>query len=206
MLDDTPIQNLNLEQVFSGLGINNSLLTQPLETSNGIVALFDATTHHCIWITDDKDAGYSVFVTETKGMNKDKLLAIQNTQSKSLFLWRIDGVMFSEQVQQQKCDCALLHDKTIHFIELKSNAKNNTIESIKSNYQKAYNQLDTTFKLFKMQYEQSYDSIFSVFEHIYAVVVFSKLIPQSSAMQKSLIKSFGQQNKVRLIFGNQLSV
>lgn len=202
MPDFTILNNLSIKTVFVGQGID-SLLNQIGSEQDYLVALFETETRGTIWITDDVIVGHSIFVTDTKGVNKDKLLKIDNKNIKTLFLWHIDGVMFAKY---SKCDCALLHDRLMHLIEFKANAKNASDDSIEANYNKASEQLALTFEKFKELYDTHGQDIFDLFEDIDAMIVFDKIVPQSDAYQKSIISKFSKRTLLNLSFGNELKI
>ena len=201
-MDYSLFDDLHFEKVFIGVGIDQ-LLDEIQNVEDYTVALFEASEGHIIWITDDEEAGHSVFVTDTNGVNKDKLLRVNNKERKSLFLWHIDGVMFE---RYSKCDCALLHDRLMHMIEFKANAKNATDNSIQANYEKAKNQITLTFKTFRDLYADKGFDLWDVFSDIDAKIVFDKTVPQDLAYQKSLQKQVADEIDVALTFGNTLDV
>ena len=202
MPDFSIINNLSIQTVFVGQGID-SLLAQIASEQDYLVALFETETRGIIWITDDAEAGHSIFVTDTNGVNKDKLLKVLNPSLKTLFLWHIDGVMFAKY---SKCDCALLHDRLMHLIEFKANAKNASDNSIQANYNKASEQLALTFEKFEDLYNSHGQDIFNLFEDIDALIVFDKTVPQDDAYQKNIISKFAQRTSLRLRFGNDLNI
>ena len=201
-MDYSLFDDLHFKEVFIGVGIDQ-LINEIQRVEDYTVALFEASEGHIIWITDDEKAGRSVFVTDTNGVNKDKLLKISNKERKSLFLWHIDGVMFE---RYSKCDCALLHDKLMHLIEFKANAKNATDNSIQANYEKAKNQITLTFKTFKDLYSKKGFDLWDIFSDIDAMIVFNKTVPQDLAYQKSLQKQVSDEIDMSLSFGNTLDV
>ena len=202
MPDLSVLNNLSLKTVFIGQGID-SLLAQINSEQDYLVALFETETRGTIWITDDASAGHSIFVTDTHGVNKDKLLKVLNPNIKTLFLWHIDGVMFAKY---SKCDCALLHDRLMHLVEFKANAKNATGDSIQANYEKASEQLALTFEKFEELYNNHGQNIFDIFDDIDAMIVFDKTVPQDDAYQKNIISKFAQRTLLNLSFGNELKI
>ena len=194
--------DLHFKEVFVGVGIDQ-LIEAINKTEDYLVAIFEGSDGHIIWITDDEERGHSVFVTDTNGVNKDKLLQINNQNRKSLFLWHIDGVMFE---RYSKCDCALLHDRLMHMIEFKANAKNATDNSIQANYEKATNQITLTFKAFRDLYAKKGFDLWDIFEDIDAMIVFKKTVPHDLAYQKSLQKKVAKDIDVLLTFGNEINL
>ena len=74
-MDYSLFDDLHFKEVFVGVGIDN-LFDEIKSAEDYTIALFEANEGHIIWITDDESAGHSVFITDTKGVNKDKLLQI----------------------------------------------------------------------------------------------------------------------------------
>ncbi len=202
MLDLSILDKLSIKTVFIGQSIDN-LLEQIKSSQDYLIALFEASTRGMIWITDDEDKKHSIFVTDTYGVNKDKLLKVLNPNSKTLFLWHIDGVMFQHL---SKCDCALLHDEKLHLIEFKANAKNESDDSIEANYEKASKQLALTYEKFEELYNSHGQNIFNIFEDIDAMIVFDRTVPQKDAYQKNTISKFSKKTLLDLKFGNEISV
>lgn len=202
MPDLSLLNSLSIKTVFIGQGID-SLLAQISSEQDYLVTLFEAEKRGVIWITDDADARHSVFVTDTYGVNKDKLLMVKNPNVKTLFLWHIDGVMFAKY---SKCDCALLHDRLMHLIEFKANAKNASDDSVQANYEKASEQLALTFEKFEQLYNNHGQDIFSLFDDIDVMIVFDRTVPQHDAYQKNIISKFSDRTLLNLSFGNELTV
>lgn len=196
------LNNLSIKTVFVGQGID-PLLDQISTEQDYLVALFETETRGTIWITDDAAAGHSIFVTDTNGVNKDKLLQVFNPNIKTLFLWHIDGVMFAKY---SKCDCALLHDRLMHLIEFKANARNKSDDSIQANYEKASEQLALTFEKFMELYRNHGNDIFNIFDNIDALIVFDKVVPQNDTYQKSIISKFSKRTLLNLTFENELKI
>ena len=163
-MNDEMLKRLDVEKVFGHTADN----------------MFDSTTRRSIWAMDDAKSGYTVFVSDTNGINKNKLLHIINSLNEEVVLWRIDGVLFARKT---KCDCAFLHSDDITFVEFKVNAKNNSADTIEQHYNKAANQLKETFLKFCKLYG---DTFWDVFNDANAIAVFDPTVPQDNAMQKSL--------------------
>lgn len=201
-MDLTILNNLSIKQVFVGIGLDE-LLSSIKNERDYLVLLFEETTHGTIWVTDDGDVGHCVFVTDTKGVNKNKLLKVLNPNAKTLFLWHIDGVMFQHL---SKCDCALLHERLMHLVEFKANALNQTDESIEANYDKASEQLAITYEQFMSLYEKAGYNIWDIFDNIDAMVVFDKTVPQDNAYQKKVKKQFTDRTSLKLEFDNEIHI
>lgn len=202
MLDFTALEALGIKNVFVGCGIEE-LLDAISDTQDYLAVLFEASTHNTIWVTDDTDKGHCIFVSNTSGINKDKLLKIVNRNSKSLFLWHIDGVMFEHL---SKCDCGILHDNILHLVEFKANVITENNDSLHEHYEKAQKQIKVTFDQFKELYTKKGLNIFDILDDIDAQIVFDKSIPQDNAYMKNLSSRFLQENNIILSFGNELNI
>lgn len=165
--------------------------------------LFESTTNGRVWITDDEEKHTCVYVFDTKGVNKDKLLAVSNPLTKVLYLWHIDGVMFS---RLSKCDCALIHEDSLHLIEFKANAVTKNPTSLREHYDKATSQLQQTLHYLLELYHSFGYNLFKEFSEVDALIVFDRKIPQDSAYQKNISAKFLQETRTLLKFGNEIKV
>lgn len=165
--------------------------------------LFQETTHAHVWVTDDVLSGYSIFVFDTNGVNKDKLLYVTNPAAHTVFLWAIDGKMFK---RLSKCDCAIISDKILHLVEFKANVESENLLTIGEHYDKASEQLSLTIKYITEAYENLDTDIFDIFNDIDAKIVFDKQIPQDNAYQKKVSSKFNKENLIVLTFGNDLKL
>jgi len=196
------LRNLNVRQVFVGVGLE-SLLTN-LETEESFyAAVFDETMRHVIFVTDDPQLKHCVYIQETKGADTNKLLTVNNSSQKPLYLWRIDGVMFSKF---SKCDCALFQDKKLRFVEFKANAISEFQGTIQANCEKASEQLSLTYKMFGEKYSEAGKSLKDLFNDIEAVIVLNKTIPRDDAYHKKLKATFVKQNRIKLNIENVISI
>lgn len=201
MIDFSPIENLKIKEVFIGCGME-TLLEEIEKIEDYLIVLFDETSRSNVWVTDDLEQ-HCIFIKDTKGINKDKLLKVYNERSISLFLWRIDGVMFSHKT---KCDCALLHEKKLHFVEFKANVESSNPLSIREHYEKAQAQLKITYDKFKELYHNKGINLFEVLEEIDAQIVFDKTVPRDNAFCKKIKRQFLKENEICLNIDNEIYV
>lgn len=201
-MDTSIIKNTSISKLLKGISLGG-LSQQPTREEDLLQALFEETTTHLIWVTDDETQHHSVFVNNTNGVNKDKLLEVINKKHLLLMLWHLDGVMFQ---QRTACDCALLHDKIMHFVEFKANALNASETAIESNYDKAVEQITKTFDRLKSLYQQQGLKIWDIFLDIDARIVFSRTIPQNNSYQKKIREQFLEENLYQLLFENSLVI
>lgn len=192
------------------LGMND-ILKQPefagllskLTEDERLETLFEATIRATAWITDDDEAGHSIFVFDTNGVNKDKLLVVHNPAREEIYLWKIDGVLFK---RYSKCDCAVVRGDVLHLVEFKANALNESEASIEGNYDKACNQLILTLQYLEDAYKRINKDINDVFSDIDALIVFDRIVPQNNAYQKSVSARFSSKTTRILTYGNDLTV
>lgn len=196
MAVDTYITSLNLHQAFKG----EDPFSENRTEDDAYSILFEKSNRSNLIVFDDADVGHSRFITETKGIGSDKVLSVSNPQHLDSFLLHIDGVLFSKQ---SKCDCALISDQKIAFIEFKTNAANKTKESREDCYNKCYNQLKTTVNVFDNRYEKIHESFRSKFNSLCAIGVFNPTTPATPASLKNLSVKFLREVKMKLSFTNK---
>ena len=177
-----PIKRLRLKAAYE----DAKAFADVVRDEDFLVELFEWSERGTIFIVDDTEAGYSRFVTDTNGLGFDKALKVVNRGHKDMFLWHIDGLIYKKD---SKCDCALLTDESIRFIEFKSNAANKTREAIIANYDKAKNQLKLTFEDVNERCRKvGIDLKTSARPRAYAV--FNRTVPSLNAYQKKLAAQF----------------
>lgn len=196
-LKDLKLDNLLESPQFIGLFPDGATDDDRLQI------LFSETTRAQVWVTDDDQTGYSIFVFDTHGVNKDKLLYVTNPASHAIFLWAIDGKMFKKL---SKCDCALISNRIMHLVEFKANVASDNLQTIDEHYDKASEQLSLTLKYITEAYSKLDIDMYDVFLDIDAHIVFDRQIPQDNAYQKSVSRRFNRDNQIALIFGNDIEV
>ena len=58
--------------------------------------LFECDTRGLLFVYDDADVGHVVYVSDTKGLGRDKVFGLVNKNHKDVFLWHIDGVIYEK--------------------------------------------------------------------------------------------------------------
>ena len=102
-------------------------------------------------IVDIEGIGISYFVTDEIGQEEDaseKYFEVLNESKKDFALLQIDNGII-KTCETQKCDCAIVDDSDLCFIEFKANATSTNTKQVKRNYCKAMKQLGTTISIFK---------------------------------------------------------
>lgn len=198
-MDFRPIDQLRLKEAFSEnskfQNINNGL--------DFLTELFECENRGLLFIYDDSDKGHSTYVQDTSGLGVDKVFKVHNKEHKDVFLWHIDGVLFAKN---SKCDCAILTDKDMDFIEFKSNAINNTEKAIETNYEKASDQLLVTLKVVSERCKSAGIELFSAV-NVKAFAVFNRSVPSNDAIRKKLSAKFAMDSEgVKLYFSNETAI
>ena len=194
MIDFSLFQRLRLKEAFA----DNQKFQAVLSDDDYIAELFEFSNRGTVFIHDDAAKGCSIFVNDTKGLGSDKTFKIENPSHKDLFLWHIDGLLYRKG---SKCDCALLTDSHMRFVEFKSNATNNSEEAIEDNYQKAASQISITYKDIDDRCKTNGIDIKKVLK-LEAYAVFNRTVPKNNAHQKNISAKFLHDNKFRLYFQN----
>lgn len=198
-MDFTPIYQLDLKKAFS----DNSKFQNINNGDDFLTELFECEDRGLLFVFDDSDKGHSTYVENTFGLGLDKVFKIHNKQHKDVFLWHIDGVLFTKD---SKCDCAILTDVDMDFIEFKSNAINNTKETIKKNYEKASCQLLITIKEVSEKCKSAGVQLGKVV-NVKAFAVFNRSVPKNDAFRKSISAKFlKDSNGIKLFFDNETTL
>lgn len=191
------ITRLKLKEAFADI----QKFQEVNEENDFLHELFECDNRSILFVYDDADRGYSIFVLDTKGLGRDKVFAIKNSNHKDVFLWHIDGVLFQKD---SKCDCAILTDDCMGFVEFKANAANRKDETIKGNYEKACSQLLLTLADVSARC-QSVGIDLRKLVKVEAFAVFNKTVPRLNAYQKKVVAKFLLDSKgVKLYFENEL--
>lgn len=181
-MDCTPIKRLRLKEAFA----NQQKFSVVTCDEDYVNELFECTKRGLIYIYDDAEKGHSVFVRNTNGLGTEKTFTAVNPRHTDLFLWHIDGVLYPKN---SKCDCAIISDAYMAFVEFKTNAENNTAEAIRENYDKAKNQLLLTFKDVESRCAIAGLDLRKATE-IEAFAVFNRTVPRNNAYQKKISAEF----------------
>lgn len=197
-MDSSVIRGLRLKEAFEDIEKFKAVQSD----ADFLTELFEWTNRGLVFIHDDEDKGNSVFVTDTKGLGADKIFRIDNVPHKEIFLWHIDGVLYSKG---SKCDCAFIAEGHLGFVEFKSNAANNTGEAIQGNYEKASSQLVLTFQDVKARCNNVNVDIMSG-NLVEAYAVFNRTVPRNNAHQKKGSAKFFKDNDIPLYFENSVEL
>lgn len=197
-MDSSVIRGLRLKEAFEDIQKFQTVQSD----ADLLTELFEWTNRGLVFIHDDEYKGHSVFITDTKGLGADKIFRIDNAHHKEIFLWHIDGVLYSKG---SKCDCAFIAEGHLGFVEFKSNAANNTGEAVKDNYEKAGSQLTLTFQDVKKRCNNVNVDILSG-KLVEAYAVFNRTVPRNNAHQKKVSAQFLKDNDIPLYFRNSVAL
>lgn len=195
-MDVKAITQLGLKEAFA----DNQKVKEIVKDEDWLTELFEHNNRSQLFVYDDTEIGHSVFVTSSAGIGRDKFLVLSNRQRADVFLWHIDGVLFKKD---SKCDCAILTDTLLAFVEFKSNAANLSMEAIEENYRKATDQLLHT--LCEVE-KRCMKAGVCIREKVWmkAFAVFNRSVPRNDAYKKALSAKFLLHTQgVKLHFENE---
>lgn len=198
MTNFSPLHRIPLKLAYKGEDAFDKIVSD----EDFLEKVFEVSNRGTIYVWDDNKKGFSTFTEDTKRIGSNKILEVKNPKHKDVFLWHIDGVVYSDI---QKCDCALINDTIIAFVEFKSNAKNFNNINTNLEYDKAISQLSTTINDFLRRCQKVGADVNKDFK-IRAVAVFNRTIPQYNAMQKSKRRRFEKALHIPLDFSNKITM
>lgn len=162
--------------------------------------LFELSERTHLFVYDDEDKGFSVYVTDTSGLGRDKTFEVENKSRKEVFLLHIDGILFKKN---SKCDCALLTDKELFFIEFKTKSTSGCELTRKEQCQKCFSQLQLTVTEFFNRFREAGTELTEKFEEIRAFAVFNPSVPRVNASESNLSIRFRKKTGIGLAFINK---
>lgn len=198
MTDFTALVRLRLTKVFAA----NKLFADVKRVDDFFSALFEYSDRGLFFFIDDSSKGHVAIVNETKNIGVDKMLSVYNPEHGAQFLWHIDGVMYKKGA---KCDGALINQDNLYLLEFKSQAKNNTNETVFSEYEHAKQQLEHVLQDLLLRYKAIGMDLHALID-LHAIAIFNKTVPQNLAYQKRLQAEFLTKHNVRLEFSNKINV
>ena len=202
MTDFSPIKKLRLKEDFSGQADFDAVNTE----NDFLNRLFEVNNNRgTIFVFDNKDTGHSTFITDTYGIGSTRILKVIKSINHDVFLWHIDGIMYKKG---SKCDCALLDNKILCFVEFKSEALKNSESKIsaKANYEKCQKQIELMLDEVLDKCKAIGINVMSVVE-VKALAVFNKTVPASNATKTSFKRRFENKHKgVTFEFANEIKM
>ena len=188
------INRLRLKEAFGEL----ELFQRVSVGEDWLDKLFECDNRGQLFVYDDAEVGYVVYVNDTKGLGRDKVFILLNKTHKDVFLWHIDGVIYDKT---SKCDCAVITSDEMEFIEFKTNASNSSDEAIFDNYHKASEQLQKIVEDVKQRCSKVGVKLTSIIP-VEAHAVFNPTVPSDNALKKNISVKFLLRTGVRLRFDN----
>lgn len=181
-MDFKAITQLKLKYAFSDMPAFQQLNVD----GDYLNELFECDSRGTLFVHDDAATGHSIFVPDTSGIGIDKVFVVKNINRIDVYLWHIDGVLFQKD---SKCDCAVLTDKNLAFVEFKANAGNKSDQTIKGNYEKASGQLLLTLDEVSTKCKSVGVDLRRLVQ-VGAYAVFNRTVPKNSAYQKKVAAKF----------------
>lgn len=108
---------------------------------------FDKSDDENLYVYDDDNLGYSDWTNVEPTAFLSKTFHAQNPNRNTLVLLPLDGRIITGDhfIRGGICDCALLTDKELSFIEFKTNVSSNLDKTILEHAEKAVDQLWHTY-------------------------------------------------------------
>ncbi len=153
-------------------------------------------------IVDSETLKISGFVTSTFGQPEElelKYFDVQNPNRKDFSLLQIDNGVISSVAPTKRCDCAVITDQVLSFIEFKANALSSNTKTIKSNYKSAMKQLQVTIDIFKTGVADLGCSL-STLRSLEAFVCFRRGYPRVTTSEMTYRTHFAARTHVPLSF------
>lgn len=115
--------------------------------SLGVKAAFDKSDDKNLYVHDDRTLGYSVWDNDEHAESSSKTFHAQNPNRNTLVLLPLDGRIITGDhfIQGGICDCALLTDKEMSFVEFKTNVSSDNDLTVLQRANEAKDQLWHTY-------------------------------------------------------------
>ena len=182
--------------------LNDLHLNQVLSTYTTNVDTYLQQSHGNEHIVDSEALKISGFVSPTFGQPEElalKYFEVQNPNSRDFSLLQIDNGAISSEVSTKRCDCAVITDKELSFIEFKANALSSNTKTIKSNYKSAMKQLRITIDIFRTGIAAFGGSI-NALRTVDAFVCFRRGYPRVTTSEMTYRANFAAQTHIPLSF------
>lgn len=112
-----------------------------------VIDAFDKSDDENLYVYDDESLGYSDWNNDEHAVSLSKTFNAQNPNKNTLVLLPLDGCIITGKniTHGGVCDCALLTDKELSFVEFKTNVSSNLHKTILKQAEKAIGQLWHTY-------------------------------------------------------------
>lgn len=182
------LNNLELPKVFS------------LSSQEVVNHILESTKDE--HIVDSESQRISGFVSATFGQAEyvsRKYFIVENPTASPYALLQVDnGLVKSHDVR--KCDCIIVNDVYIGFIEFKANATSECDVTVKKNCWKAMEQLKATIDTFNRCYKLQGKDIKSCRPSVEAFICFRQDYPKVTSSQINYRVRFKEENGISLSF------
>lgn len=182
--------------------LNDLELPQVFSLSSQEVGEYVQESEENEHIVDSESQRISGFVSATFGQAEDiaqKYFAVENPTAAPFALLQVDnGLIKSHDVR--KCDCMIVNEDYIGFIEFKANATSDCDVTITKNYQKGMEQLKATIETFNKYYERQGKDIKSCRSGVEAFICFRQGYPKTTSSQINYRVRFKEENDIPLSF------
>ena len=182
------LNDLHLDQILASYTSN---VEQFIQQSSG--------NEH---IVDSESIRVSGFVTSSFGLIEDRALKffeVHNPRNKPFSLLQVDNGAISSSAPTKRCDCCIITDIDLAFIEFKANALSTNTKTIRSNYKSAMRQLRATISIFAAGVS-SFGGSLSALRSNEAYVCFRRGYPRLTTSEMTYRASFAIQTGFPLSF------
>lgn len=113
----------------------------------GVKKAFDKSDDENLYVYDDDKLKHSDWNNDKNAVSLSKTFNVQNPNKSTLVLLPLDGSIITKRnfIKGGVCDCALLTDKELSFVEFKTNVSSSKDLTILHSAQKATHQLWHTY-------------------------------------------------------------
>lgn len=113
----------------------------------GVKDAFDKSEDETLYVYDDESLGFSDWTNNEHTVSLSMTFNAQNPNKNSLVLLPLDGRIITGKnlIKGGVCDCALLTNKELSFVEFKTNVLSSSYLTVLEHAQKAKDQLWHTF-------------------------------------------------------------
>lgn len=170
----------------------------------GVEAAFDKSDDENLYVYDDEDLGYSDWTNDEDEVSLSKTFHAHNPNKSTLVLLPLDGRIITGKniTKGGVCDCALLTDKELSFVEFKTNVSSTKALTILQRATEAKDQLWHTYDGIIKRKCQKLGVDISLKVSIDFYVVFDSGVTRARADFQNLQTEFLQEKHSPLFFQN----
>lgn len=156
-------------------------------------------------VVDSQVKRISGFATTTFGVEENaakEYFSVENPTKNPFSLLQIDNGIIKKNIgpATKKCDCAIVNNSSLCFIEFKTKACSNIISTIEKNYRRAIEQLTATINIFD-SYHKLQGVDFRNLRAVEAYICFRNGYPRTTSSQMNYKVTFTTANRgIPLLF------